>query len=49
MSESLAAIRRAASLSRKTFAGGPGRPPKGPRCACGKMSKKRAGERGHRC
>ncbi len=45
----LAAIRRAASLARKTFAPGSGRPPKGKRCACGAMSAKRAKTRGHRC
>ena len=47
----LSTVRRAASLARKTFAGGTngGRPPKGVRCACGKMSAKRAATRGHRC
>jgi hypothetical protein len=51
MPNPLAAIRRAASLARKTFAGGTagGRKPKGARCACGAMSEKRAKTRGHRC
>lgn len=47
MTKSLSAVRRAASLARKTFAGG--RPPKGPRCHCRAMSRKRAKERGHKC
>ncbi len=47
--ESLSAIRRAASLARKRFAPGTGRPPKGKRCACGQMSAKRAKQRGHKC
>lgn len=49
--EALSTIRRAASLARKTFAGGKngGRKAKGPRCACGAMSAKRALARGHRC
>lgn len=49
--KTLHAVRRAASLARKTFAGGAngGRKPVGPRCACGAMSAKRAAVRFHRC
>ena len=38
---------RAMAAKRKTYAGG--RPPVGPRCACGKMSAKRAAQMRHRC
>jgi hypothetical protein len=42
--------RRAASLARKKFAAGTGRPrSNNPRCRCGMMTAKRAAARGHRC
>ena len=45
--KTLSETRCAASLARKTFAGG--RPAKGPRCPCGIMSAKRAADRYHIC
>jgi hypothetical protein len=46
--EHLAAVRRAASLARQTFAGGRPRS-RQKRCACGAMTAKRAKTRGHKC
>jgi len=57
---SLAAKRRKASLSRKTFSGGTnggsggprtgaGRPRSNERCPCGAMTRVRANTRGHHC
>lgn len=44
----LSAVRRAASMSRKTFAGGRPRSRK-KRCKCGEMTANRAMSRGHKC
>ncbi len=42
--------RRAASLARKTFGAGTGRPrSKAPRCNCKAMTLKRAAHQGHKC
>ncbi len=46
----LSAKRRAASLARKTFAAGPGRPKSAKkRCFCGAQTLKRAYARGFKC
>jgi hypothetical protein len=47
--KSLTAIRRAASLARKTYGAGSGRPKIADRCPCGAMSRTRAEKRRHRC
>lgn len=44
----LSAIRRAASLARKTYSGGRPRS-KAKRCPCDAMTVKRAKARGHKC
>lgn len=46
----LSAKRRAASLARKSFGAGPGKPrSRMKRCACRAMTLKRALARGHKC
>lgn len=37
------------AAKRERYGAGPGRPARGPRCACGKMSAKRAAQMRHRC